>query len=510
MTNSIPWTPQQLKVFDMVENTTQPLMVTSVAGSGKTTTLTHLARLLSGSVLAVAFNVDTKKKMEVIIGDFATCKTMNGLGHGSLMKFLGRKVSLDKNKLFKLTKDELAFKENKGLQELFSPVLKLVARAKAHGLVPDKTPGQYKSLTPDTWEGWAEIANHYDIFFDDDVHRIAQAVLRASNRALFAGTADFDDQIYIPALFGAPMNKFQNVIVDEAQDLSEIQHCLIKKALKKGGRLIAVGDENQAIYGFRAAMSNSIDKLTDEFDLTPVELTISFRCAQNIVQEAQNVVPRIQSSPSAPMGSVDSLTYYRAETFNYGDVILCRNNAPVIKMAYRLILSNIGVHVLGRDIGTGLKLLVTKLVGKNSREVDVIDLLERITDWQTGEKAKAQAKKRLDQIERIQDRADSLFAIIDGSGAKNVGDTLDAIEDLFSKTSGKVTLSSIHRSKGLEWKRVFFLNSDLIPSKWTLKAYEKDPETYEWMMQEESNLRYVAITRAKESLFYINSEGWQR
>ena len=508
MQAEIPWTQQQSDFFTRLESTQDSLVLTSVAGSGKTTTLTKGATYLIGSILALAFNVRIKKTLDEKIGHFAVCKTLNGVGHGALCKFLGRKVAIDRDKTRKVVRDLLNEKENKHLWELFSSISQLVSRAKHHGLIPKGTPGMFLPLVEDTPEAWGEIAAHYDILFDQDVYRLAKLALQSCNSKAFAGTCDFDDQIYIPALWGAPFDKFDNIIVDEAQDLSEIQHKIIKKLLRKGGRLIAVGDENQAIYGFRAAMSNSIRQLVDTFSLDEMELTISFRCCQSVVREAQKVVPRIEASPTAPEGLVSTLDAYTGSTFQTGDVVLCRNNAPLIKLAYKLIADGRGVCVVGRDIGAGLKLLTKRIVGKDLTQ-PVTYLLQGLVEWKEQEAAKALAKDQPSKLEAINDKAESLFAIIDGSAARTVEDVIDAIEELFGKTSAPITLSTIHRAKGLEWDRVFFLNQKLIPSIWAVKAYDKDPERYEWMMQEERNLRYVGVTRAKEQLTYITTKGWE-
>jgi len=199
---------------------------------------------------------------------------------------------------------------------------------------------------------------------------------------------------------------------------------------------------------------------------------------------------------------------YAASTFQVGDTILCRNNAPLIKVAYKLIASGRGVCVVGRDIGAGLKLLAKRIVGKDLTQ-PVAYLLQGLMEWKDQEAAKALAKDQPSKLEAINDKAESLFAIIDGSGATTIEDVINAIEELFGKTSAPITLSTIHRAKGMEWDRVFFLNQKLIPSIWAVKAYDKDPERYEWMMQEERNLRYVGVTRAKKQLTYITTEGWE-
>ena len=80
----------------------------------------------------------------------------------------------------------------------------------------------------------------------------------------------------------------------------------------------------------------------------------------------------------------------------------------------------------------------------------------------------------------------------------------DSLEELFavpdaSADQGVVEVMTIHKSKGLEWDTVFILDPQLMPSKWA-----KLP----WQQQQEKNLQYVAVTRAKLHLKYITSNSW--
>ncbi len=517
MPNQIPWTPQQLEFYSRLESTDDSVVLLSVAGSGKTTSLVEGASRLRGTTLAVAFNVKIKKTLHDKIGHFVDCKTLNGLGHRALMNFFNKRITIDRDKVHKLVGDlisketDLAKKEKRPdpkLWPLFGPIKQIVARAKSHGLVPSSTKGLYKTLVEDTYTEWELIAEHYDIPFDEEIHAMAHRILVESIYLSWNGICDFDDQVYLPATFGMTFDKYDNVIIDEAQDLSEIQHVILRKVLKKNGRLIAVGDENQAIYGWRGAMSNSIEMLSNTFDLHRMDLTISFRCAQSIVWEAQKMVARIEASESAPLGTVESIDAYDETFFTDGDVILCRNNAPLIKMAYRLISKGQGVFVMGRDIGYGLKALVKKLM-KNHPEGEIVKLAEELWSWHEDQVTMAMKKEDFSKASNITDKAESLQAVIEFSNAKDVKSLLFQIDTLFGKESAPITLASVHKAKGLEWPRVYILNEDLMPSKWAIKAFEKNPERYAWMMQEETNIRYVAVTRAMQDLRYITTEGWE-
>ncbi len=504
----ISWTPQQLDFYDELQNSNASILLDACAGSGKTTTLTEGVKYLNGSILAIAFNVRIKKTLESKIGTSATCKTLNGLGHGAMLSLLGRRVKIDARKVGKIVTEitkTLEVEDSDG--EIWSAVVKLVTRAKHHGIVPNGTKGLYISLIPDNPEEWEQLAAHYDIIFDDEILSLSRESLRVSNSLVWEGVCDFDDQVYIPITFGAPFKKFDNIIVDEAQDLSGIQHKMIKKSLKKDGRLIAVGDKNQAIYGWRGAMSNSISRLVESFDLKTMELTVSFRCARAIVMEAKTIVPRIEAHHDAPDGSVTSLESNSSVLFQPGSVVLCRNNSPLIRLAYRLIAKHKGVYVVGRDIGAGLKALVKQLQKRQAigTKEQLLSALER---WRSEETEKAKAKEQWHKVSSVEDKADSLYVVVTYGNAKTVKGIIEEIDVLFSKESAPITLSTVHKAKGLEWDKVFFLDQHLIPSRWSCKAAEKDPQRYSWMLEEESNIRYVAITRAKQSLTYISTKGW--
>ena len=499
------WTVQQQAFFDFLSSTDDSCVLRACAGSGKTTTLVEGIKHLRGSVLAVAFNVKIKKEFETRIGKSAVCKTMNGLGHRALMNMHGSRIIVERDKMFKIIADIVG--DDKSLRQSWGAASQLVSRAKHAGLVPKGTPGQWKSFTEDTRENWEALALNNGIIFDDDVLTLARKALRKSNTMSWQGTCDFDDQIYVPCCWEANFDKYENIIVDEAQDLSILQHKILRKSLKRGGRLIAAGDPNQAIYGWRAAASNSIDLLTEEFDLKHLMLTVSFRCGSRIIEEAQYLVPEIEARPGAQVGAVFKMGRFGPDTFEQGDVILCRNNGPIVALAYKLIREGVPCFVIGRDIGRGLKNLIKKLQKQHSfNTVDALTLA--VAEWKEVEGNRLIATKKFSQVQAVYDKAESLLAILHGNHLTSLDAVERKIDSLFSRTTGKVALSTVHRAKGLEWQRVFFLDQHLIPSVWAQKAMDEDPERLAWMMQEEHNIEYVAITRAIDGLIYITSEGW--
>ena len=85
------------------------------------------------------------------------------------------------------------------------------------------------------------------------------------------------------------------------------------------------------------------------------------------------------------------------------------------------------------------------------------------------------------------------------SATDTKADVVAAIEAIFSNNIAPVTLSTVHKAKGMEWPRVFILDSFLIGKRAETAAQQ----------QQEDNLHYVAITRSKHTLGYINSEDYR-
>lgn len=306
------------------------------------------------------------------------------------------------------------------------------------------------------------------------------------------GSIDFDDMLYMPVVFGAPLQKFDYVFVDEAQDISDIQRALLKNAMKKRGRLIAVGDPAQSIYGFRGADSESLNNIATQFGAKSLPLSISYRCPKKVVAEAQKYVSHIQPHESAPEGTVTSAGYYNHTMFKRDDLVVCRMTAPLINLAYHLIGNKVPATILGRDLGKGLITLIEKRLKAKSIE----DLRTKLDDWLKLEKERLLRNDSDADITKIEDKYNIVMTFIHCSGADTIQALIKAINDLFNNDRGGVKLATIHRSKGLEAERVMFLDSYLIPSK-----HAKLP----WQRKQEKNLAYVAITRAKSSLVYIKS-----
>jgi superfamily I DNA/RNA helicase len=121
-------------------------------------------------------------------------------------------------------------------------------------------------------------------------------------------------------------------------------------------------------------------------------------------------------------------------------------------------------------------------------------------NWRSSERERLLNRKepREREAEAVEDRANCIGVL--ARNARTVQDVLASIDNMFGDATDEnsIILSSVHRAKGLEANRVFILlRSFRIP-----RAVWGEP-VYDSKSQEELNIAYVAITRAKEELYYV-------
>jgi DNA helicase II / ATP-dependent DNA helicase PcrA len=481
MSNRI-WSSLQEAVFIWVVNGVGNAVVRAVAGSGKTTTMVEaFKRIAAGlSKIYLAFN----KSIATELGSRGVnARTFHSLCFGPVTKALGIKtVTADK------VRDIIDARMGDDEARMYGPfVNKLVGLGKNAGI---------GCLIEDTEQNWADLAAHHDLELDSEYAdyskalRYASEVLQVSNAHTSA--LDFDDLLYLAVKMGIQLPKFDFVGVDEAQDTNAIQRAIIRKIMKPTSRLMAVGDESQAIYGFRGSDSDSMNLIKSEFDAIDLPLTVSYRCPTSVVEHARQWVSHIEAAPGAPEGRVSSLgDAWKAKDFVPHDLVVCRTTRPLISLAYTLLQARVPVRIMGKEIGQGLKALVKKM---NSNGIE--NLIQRLEVYTAREVEKARAKKQDQKAEAIQDKTDCVLFLIRSlkETKRNVPGLHEVIDQLFSDATNTVVLATIHKAKGLEADRVYWLNSSKCPAPWAKQA---------WQKQQEVNLCYVATTRAKSELVLI-------
>ena len=371
----------------------------------------------------------------------------------------------------------------------------------------------------------ADLVSHYDVDLNGhqrEVFDLVPRVLERCKDVATDGCIDFNDMIWLPVVLDLNIFRYDLLLVDEAQDLNR---CIQALALRAGRRLILCGDDRQAIYGWAGADSNSIPRMMKQLSLTDqgceyLPLTVTRRCGKAIVREAQKIVPDFEAHPSRGEGRVsyaqmkDALLPTRGiegAQFGYmtmvedGDMILCRCNAPLVSECFKFLRAGRKANIQGWDVGQGLINTIQKLmkhfihdrIGESNS--DVLALVNRLSDWLHAETRKENAKRNPSESRLIalQDKHDCILCFTEDQ--TTVEGVVLRIESIFTddKDGSGIKLSSVHKAKGLEANRVFILLPEgaEMPHK---MAKSK------WQVDQEWNLKYVAITRAIEELIYVS------
>ena len=489
------------------------VLVEAGAGCAKTTTLEMSAGLIRIPALAVAFNKSIAQEMgRRLPGNFA-CKTMNALGHAAWARALGQGLKLDDRKSGKLVTEMAKARRLHLSTSQWDSARALFREAQIQGLVPQAEDKLGTTLVPDDREGWASLVetSASDVSQDDFdfVWEIAREALVENIRLARAGVVSFDDQIYCSTMLGGQFGRFPVIFLDEDQDLNPLQIRMVSQSMRPDTKLVAVGDRHQSIYAFRGAVGEAAQQLqllrpTESW--TELPLMTSFRCPQIVALRQRGHVPAFRAYAANPPGQVHQ---FNSELgWSWSDVVgrlpepdmevavLCRNNGPLLGLAFALIRRNISCYVLGRDLGKGLLTLIKKLVPDETLPVEL--LTERLEAWEVTEFSKARANDKPELASRISDKVECIRAVISGTEARNVGQVNRQIERLFSKDTGRVLLSSVHKAKGREWPAVLHLDPWRVPSKWARGNARA--------MEQEANLRYVCETRTKHTLLMANLE----
>ena len=474
-------TPEQLAIRDSILSGKSSLLVSALAGSAKTTTIKFAAEGMQGAAIAVAFNAKIRDELRSALPFHFDVVTFNSAGHAAWGKYLSKKLTVDARKTYRMT-------EFMGRDDSRKVVMKLVDCAKALGLVPSGIPKKpTKVFMQDSPEGWYEVQKlaQFEELPPGAIDSARDALSRSISEG-FEGRIDFNDQIYLTCCFGANFRTAPITFVDELQDISELNLFMLRKMTMR--RAYGFGDQKQAIYAWRGAGTGMMERFRETFSAEELPLTTCFRCAQAVVKEAQTYTPQMSPAPWALPGSVKSLPEWSLDDIDPDSAVLCRNNAPLFALGFAFLASGRPVNFHGKDLGWAIEKEITSIAGKGTNIFK--------TELVAGIEAKI-ARLPEDLRERLLDILEVIQAI-PGEDTDSVRENLSA---LLSAPSGDVTLASIHGAKGLEWDKVYFLDRWRIPSK-----YAKTDEA----RQQEFNLAYVGVTRAKVDLVYLDTGGLKK
>lgn len=502
---AIEYEPSQYQkaIFDYIQHEKGNLVVEAAAGSGKTYTLVKALSLIPQDkrVLMTAFNKDIVKELTKKVKEFPNVEVRTLHGLGMILTTRGLGIGGMKPEGYKYT--QLIYNH---WQDLTKTNINKLSRNARKSFVENTKKlvdfGRFYLAT--TRSEMIELMTKYDIPCVADEVDVALKVMAIGGKNL--DSIDYTDMIWMPHIYDLHLEEceYDFIMVDECQDLNVAERNLVLRCLKKGGRLIAVGDSNQCIYGFSGSDPDSFRAIQSIPNTVSMPLSISYRCPESVVKFAQNLVPSIEAKQGAEEGVI--LDCVSLDDVHDGDMVLCRNNAPLLQVYCKLLEQGKRAYIRGSDVGKNLQNIVIGthkdyLHTNLKRDGVFIRLYE---DLFNSRKAIMErygiSQEDAMKHETIQAKLDMIRALeVLGADLTTTEELTKKIEDIFPKNDkGEgIMLSTVHKAKGLEADNVFIACASLMPSKSALD---------EWQVQQERNLMYVAYTRAKKVLGFLNEE----
>lgn len=542
-------TDAQLKIYEFVEHGTGNGIIDAVAGAGKTTTLMGCVQHIKNTqdALFCAFNTSIRKEIQRKFHDMGknvAVKTNHALG----LQILRSKIhiQLNDNKYNQIIEDEGFFKL---IEDEIDAILHIkdamsvstIRDIQEKRILVESMEEKYQfntslfylncimkflleindkfrlTLCADDFESYRGMVDHFGILEKErryafqfaelehyvNAHRI---LLKEGNEMAYSqGIIDFVDMLYLPHLLNLHPNiQYGFVFVDECQDLSRAQIEIVQKYVKPTGRVLAVGDPYQSIYGFAGADSQSFNRVMTTFSCQRLSLTDCFRCPTKAIDIAKKIREDIKGFKKEG-GVVEVLQSHEVlRRLKPGDLVICRFRDPLRLIAMKLVNKNIKVHMHPDE--------VQEFIGDYKAYFTPGELRKKLNEGMLEEFFANIEQRNIKRFEKDFANVDSAIKSVKVKEATNLLresidffrlkfidwqlNTIDSIllrlkETLQYLGDDAIKISTIHRSKGLEENRVFILEYNKLPV----------PRVRQWEIEQERNLHYVAVTRSKQELY---------
>lgn len=317
--------------------------------------------------------------------------------------------------------------------------------------------------------------------------------------------------------------RFTYVSVDEYQDIDENQYKLIRLLVPADGKICAIGDPNQAIYGFRGGDSRFFQNFAQDYpQAKAINLKNNYRSTGNIVNASNQMIQEfnIVSMYEKPH---DKITIHTAPTD--------KAEAEFVASTIERLIGGHSLFSIDSERASGQECEYSFsdfaiLYRTSSQLPPLIEALERtgmpfVTLSNEPLCEKKPVRELLKKLNEDKEVAEQLSGLKDDFADKitdNIWQYLTKLAlthrekdnfihevslvteaDTLDKRADRITLMTLHSSKGLEFKCVFItgLEDGILP---LYRAKETDE------IDEERRLLYVGMTRAEERLFLSRSE----
>ena len=501
---SFPPSHYQQEILHFVVAGSGDGLIVAAAGAGKTATLVECAQLLrADKTLFLAFNRHIAQELQRRLATTEVeVLTVHGLGFRTIAKARGAPI-VDTCKYRLLVRrwiDAYLVRPGAAAGMLDIPRPPVVR--------PEQVPDWYEALEalvhvtrltltdPTDSDALWSLARRFGVRVSAWLLPGVLAVLEEGVRtAEQTHRVDYTDLVWLPHRLDLKPQRYKHVLVDECQDLNAAQLALVLKTRARWGRMLFCGDPHQSIFGWMGADPEAYGRIKMVTHATELPLSLSYRCPASHIALAHVLVPTMQARADAPPGTITLLEDSALlDHVRPGDLVICRKMAPLVAWCISLLASKIPARVHGRDLVTNL----TTLARRIARPVPWHRFPEAVAAYEAAEVARmVREEVDVEQILGVQDRCAVLRVCFRAFGAPTVDALCAEINALFDDAVGYVALSTIHRAKGLEAERVFVLEANRLPLRWPGQRPDQ--------AEQERNLLYVALTRARHDLFLVRA-----
>jgi len=176
-------------------------------------------------IICLAFNKRIAEEMQERLPVNCRAMTLNSLGHRTWSEATGRRLRIETSKTYDILKqlvDECPRGDKDVLYENFADLMRIIDFGKSCGYVPTGNYDRAKRLMDDD-----QFFNHIEQKLTDLEIGIVRLATLISLKQSFEGLCDYNDQILMPTVFHGAFPRYQLTLVDEAQDLSALNHATL-------------------------------------------------------------------------------------------------------------------------------------------------------------------------------------------------------------------------------------------------------------------------------------------
>ena len=500
-----PASEYQENVFDFLERGCGNLVINASAGAAKTTTLVNCMRFIpkDKKVMFVSFNKHIAEEINRrLTNPNATARTCSSVGfeicrengHGLGVVDNDKYTTYIRENINSITK----YKETASLSHLRITYMRNIRQ-----LVD-----LCRYTLCFTLREIKNLADKYGIAPVRDEFEVCREILiwGKSNTEVI----DQTDMVWLPNVLNLTTNRVLKdfIFIDEAQDITIAQQELIMKCAKRGARIIAVGDKNQQINVWCGSDEEAIERFKDMPGTIEASLPVCYRCGKKIIELANKISDgRMIAPPNAAEGEI--IENVKIGEIRNGDMVLSRNTAPLIELQQKLLRINKKVYIQGyKEIRDDFLDIIKQ--NTKSQKIDVACVTDNGLFPQLYSTLLDNIDRLMSQVGMDEDEAlshhsvlylyDNIKALeVLAMGVVSVDELVEKINVIFNGSKDDSSLlSTVHRAKGLEADRVFIYQNSLLLNN---PLARKD-----WEIKTERNLLYVAYTRPKLLLGFLEEE----